>query len=103
MSCRLPTRSVGPTDRSVGLLVGQTHLSGTAVSLVGGDPRVSMSHIIFFLAFLLFFAAFFAASSPSLTSSSLESESESESDEESSELSMLDGVRLGALPVRSPT
>jgi hypothetical protein len=32
------------TDRSVGLLVGQTHLSGTAVSLVGGDPGVPMSH-----------------------------------------------------------
>jgi hypothetical protein len=40
----LPTRSVGPTDRSVGLLVGQTHLSGTGVSLVGGDPRVPISH-----------------------------------------------------------
>jgi hypothetical protein len=31
-----------PTDRSVGLLVGRTHLLGTAVSLVGGDPRVPM-------------------------------------------------------------
>jgi hypothetical protein len=39
-----PTRSVGSTDRSVGLLVGQTHLSGTSVSLVGGDPGVPMSH-----------------------------------------------------------
>jgi hypothetical protein len=40
-----------------------------------------------------------------LTSSSLESESESESesDDESSELSTLDGVRLGALSMRSPT
>jgi hypothetical protein len=43
-SCGLPTRSVGPTDRSKGLLVGRTYLSGTAVSLVGGDPGVSMSH-----------------------------------------------------------
>jgi hypothetical protein len=43
-SCGLPTRSVGPTDRSVGLLVGRTYLSGTAVSLVGGDPEVPMSH-----------------------------------------------------------
>jgi hypothetical protein len=32
------------TDRSAGLLVGRTHLSGTAVSLVGGDPGVPMSH-----------------------------------------------------------
>jgi hypothetical protein len=40
----LPTRSVGPTDRSAGLLVGRTHLSGTAMSLVGGDPGVPMSH-----------------------------------------------------------
>jgi hypothetical protein len=43
-SCRLPTRSVGPTDSSASLLVGRTHLSGTAVSLVGGDPGVPMSH-----------------------------------------------------------
>jgi hypothetical protein len=43
-SCGLPTRSVGPTDRSVGLLVGRAYLSGTAVSLVGGDPGVPMSH-----------------------------------------------------------
>jgi hypothetical protein len=28
----------------VGLLVGRTHLSGTAVSLVGGDPGVPISH-----------------------------------------------------------
>jgi hypothetical protein len=28
----------------VGLLVGQTHLSGMAVCLVGGDPGVPMSH-----------------------------------------------------------
>jgi hypothetical protein len=34
----------GPTDRSAGLLVGRTHLSGTAVSLVGEDPGVPMSH-----------------------------------------------------------
>jgi hypothetical protein len=38
-----------------------------------------------------------------LESSSLESESESELDEESLELSTMDGVRLGALPVRSAT
>jgi hypothetical protein len=43
-SCGPPTRSVGPTDRSVGFLVGRTHLSGTAVSLVGGDPGVPMFH-----------------------------------------------------------
>jgi hypothetical protein len=42
-SCRPPTRSVGPTERSVGLLVGQTYLSGTIVSLVSGDPGVPMS------------------------------------------------------------
>jgi hypothetical protein len=35
---------LGPLDRSAGLLVGRTHLSGTAVSLVGGDPGVPMSH-----------------------------------------------------------
>jgi hypothetical protein len=40
----LPTRSVGPTDRSASLLVGQTHLSGTTMSLVGGDLGVPMSH-----------------------------------------------------------
>jgi hypothetical protein len=34
---------LGP-DRSSGLLVGRTHLSGTTVSLVGGDPGVPMSH-----------------------------------------------------------
>jgi hypothetical protein len=45
-SCGPPTRSVGPTDRSAGLLVGRTHLSGTAVSLVGGDPGVPMSHMV---------------------------------------------------------
>jgi hypothetical protein len=43
-SCGPPTRSVGPTDRSAGLLLGRTYLSGTAVSLVSGDPRVPMSH-----------------------------------------------------------
>jgi hypothetical protein len=43
-SCGLPTRSVGPTNRSASLLVGRTYLSGTAVSLVGGDPGVPMSH-----------------------------------------------------------
>jgi hypothetical protein len=46
-SCGLPTRSVGPTDRSAGLLVGRIHLSGTVVSLVGGDPGVPMSHSVF--------------------------------------------------------
>jgi hypothetical protein len=43
-SCGIPTRSVRPTDRSTGLLVGRTHLSGTVVSLVGGDPGVPMSY-----------------------------------------------------------
>jgi hypothetical protein len=43
-SSELPTRSVGPTDRSVVLPVGRTNLSRTAVSLVGGNPRVPMSH-----------------------------------------------------------
>jgi hypothetical protein len=43
-SCGSPTRSVGPTEWSAGLLVGRTHLSGTAVSMVGGDPGVPMSH-----------------------------------------------------------
>jgi hypothetical protein len=40
----LPTRLVGPTNRSTSLLIGWTHLSGTVVSLVGGDPGVPMSH-----------------------------------------------------------
>jgi hypothetical protein len=43
-SCGPPTRSVGSTDRSAGLLVGWTHLSGMVVSLVGGNPGVPMSH-----------------------------------------------------------
>jgi hypothetical protein len=43
-SCGPPTRSVGPTDRSASLLVGRTHLSGTAMSLIGGDLGVPMSH-----------------------------------------------------------
>jgi hypothetical protein len=43
-SCGPPTRSVGPTNRSAGLLVGRTYLSGTAVSLVSGDPGVPISH-----------------------------------------------------------
>jgi hypothetical protein len=34
----------GPTDRLAGLLAGRTYLSGTVVSLVGGDPGVPMSH-----------------------------------------------------------
>jgi hypothetical protein len=45
-SCGLPTRSVGPTDRSASVLVGRTHLSGMAYSLVGGDQGVPMSHSI---------------------------------------------------------
>jgi hypothetical protein len=55
-SCGPPTRSVGPTDWSAGLLVGRTHLPGTAVSLVGGDPGLPMSHkrLICTLAFELF-------------------------------------------------
>jgi hypothetical protein len=36
---------LGPLTGRLGLLVGRTHLSGTAVSLVGGDPGVPMSHI----------------------------------------------------------
>jgi hypothetical protein len=43
-SCGEPTRSVGPTVRSASLLVGRTHLSVTALSLVGGDLGVPMSH-----------------------------------------------------------
>jgi hypothetical protein len=38
-------RSGRPTNRSAGLLVGRTHLPGTAVSLVGGDRGVPMSHM----------------------------------------------------------
>jgi hypothetical protein len=38
-SCGLPTRSVGPTDRLAGLLVGRAHLSGTVVSLVSQAPE----------------------------------------------------------------
>jgi hypothetical protein len=48
-SCGLPTRSVGPTNRSTSLLIGWTHLSRTAVSLVGGDPWVPMSHTDLFV------------------------------------------------------
>jgi hypothetical protein len=33
----------GPMDMSAGLLVGRAHLSGTAETLVGGDPGVLMS------------------------------------------------------------
>jgi hypothetical protein len=36
----------GPMDRSAGLLVGRARLSGTAETLVGGDPWVPMSHTI---------------------------------------------------------
>jgi hypothetical protein len=39
-----PTRSVGPTNRLAGLLVGRTYISGTIVSLVSGDPGLPMSH-----------------------------------------------------------
>jgi hypothetical protein len=35
---------LGSLDRSAGLLVGRTHLSGTVMSMVGGDPGVPMSH-----------------------------------------------------------
>jgi hypothetical protein len=37
-------RSGRPTNRSAGLQMGRTHLSGTATSLVGGDLGVPMSH-----------------------------------------------------------
>jgi hypothetical protein len=37
--------SVDPTNRSADLLVSRTHLLGMAVSLIGGDPGVPMSHI----------------------------------------------------------
>jgi hypothetical protein len=40
-------RSDRPTDKSMGLLVGRTLLSGTTMSLVGGDPGVPMSHRVF--------------------------------------------------------
>jgi hypothetical protein len=43
-SCGRQTRSIGPTNRSAGLLVGRTYLSGTAVSLVGGGPGIPISH-----------------------------------------------------------
>jgi hypothetical protein len=43
-SCEPQTRSVEPTNRSAVLLLGRTHLSGTAVSLVSGDLGVPMSH-----------------------------------------------------------
>jgi hypothetical protein len=39
----------GSTDKSAGLLVGRARLSGTAETLVGGDPRVPMSHTCIFL------------------------------------------------------
>jgi hypothetical protein len=35
---------LGPLSSRGGLLVGQTHLSGTTMSLVGGDPGIPMSH-----------------------------------------------------------
>jgi hypothetical protein len=34
---------LGAFDRSAGLLVGRTHLSGTTLSLVGGDPGTHVS------------------------------------------------------------
>jgi hypothetical protein len=37
-------RQLGRLGPLTGLLVGRTHLSGTIVSLVSGDPRVPMSH-----------------------------------------------------------
>jgi hypothetical protein len=45
-SCPLAHTSgrAGPTDRSAGLLVGRACLSGTAETLVVGDPWVPMSH-----------------------------------------------------------
>jgi hypothetical protein len=46
-------RSDRPTDRSTGLLVGRTHLSGTAERLVGGDPGVPMSRNQFHIVPLL--------------------------------------------------
>jgi hypothetical protein len=33
----------GTTCRSAGLLTSRVHLTGTSVTLVGGDPRVPMS------------------------------------------------------------
>jgi hypothetical protein len=48
-SCGLQTRSVGPTNRLAGLLLGRTHLSGTTVSLVGADPGVPISHTPLFV------------------------------------------------------
>jgi hypothetical protein len=45
-SCHCAHKSgrAGSTDRSAGLLVGRARLSGTAETLVGGDPWVPMSH-----------------------------------------------------------
>jgi hypothetical protein len=51
-SCGLPTRLVGTIDRSASLLVGRTHLSGTVMSLVGGDPGVPMSHTYLVISWL---------------------------------------------------
>jgi hypothetical protein len=39
------TRSIRSTVTSAGLLIGRTHLSVAARSLVGEDPGVPMSHI----------------------------------------------------------
>jgi hypothetical protein len=38
----------GPTCRSVGLLAGWVHLTGTSGTLVDGDPWVPMSHMHFY-------------------------------------------------------
>jgi hypothetical protein len=45
-SCRWAHKSgrAGSTDSSADLLVGRACLSGTAETLVGGDPWVPMSH-----------------------------------------------------------
>jgi hypothetical protein len=43
-SCGPPTKLVGSTVRSAGLLVGWTHLSEMVMNLVSRDPSVPMSH-----------------------------------------------------------
>jgi hypothetical protein len=42
--CAHKTGRAGSTDRSAGLLVCRSRLSGTAETLVGGDPWLPMSH-----------------------------------------------------------
>jgi hypothetical protein len=39
----------GLTDRSVGLLIGRARLSGTAKTLVGGDPCLSLIYLFYLL------------------------------------------------------